>query len=290
VSAGSPSVARQKPVRVLAVCLIVVALPVVVSVAGQKASRSGVGVSGAGAKTGLVWNDEFSGPAGSMPDRARWEIETGSRDGTLQQYTSSPGSVSLDGHGHLEITARRDGAGAYTSGAIQTEGRFQTTYGRIEARIKLPSGQGLWPAFWAVGSDFDRVGWPRSGEIDVMENFGNDPFKITGSIHGPWRTPHGYSIHSVKRFPVSLANGFHIYGVIWRPRQITFTFDGNSYATVTPASLSSGERWVFDKPFFLILDLAVGGQWAGAPSATRLPASMLVDWVRVYRLGSRRSG
>ena len=117
-----------------------------------------------------------------------------------------------------------------------------------------------------------------------MENYGNDPFKITGSVHGPWRGPQGYAIHLDKFSSVSLANGFHVYGVNWSPDRITFTLDGRSYATVTPASLAPGQQWVFNQPFYLILDLAVGGQSAGSPNATQFPASMLVDWVRVYRL------
>lgn len=192
--------------------------------------------------------------------------------------------MSLDGAGHLVITARRNAAGGYTSGAIQTGGRFQTRYGKLEARIKLPSGQGLWPAFWAVGSDYNQVGWPQSGEIDIMENFGNNPFEITGSIHGPWRTKHGYALHRNERSPISLAEGFHVYGVIWSPNRITFMLGGSPYATVTPRSLSHGQRWVFNKPFFLILNLAVTDQWAGSPKNTQFPASMVVDWVRVYRL------
>ena len=237
-------------------------------------------------RSGLLWDDEFSGKAGSRPNPARWELETGPRDGMLQQYTGRSANVSVDGHGHLVITARRTASGGYTSGAIQTEGRFDTRYGKLEARIKLPSGQGLWPAFWALGSNYSQVGWPQSGEIDMMENFGNDPFEITGSIHGPWRTKHGYAVHRDERSRSSLAGGFHIYGVIWRPNAITFTLDGRAYATVTPRTLAPGQQWVFNKPFFLILNLAITDQWAGSPSQTRFPMSMQVDWVRVYRFNA----
>jgi beta-glucanase (GH16 family) len=283
-----PTSAHPVRIRVLACCLIVgtVAAAWLVMHASRSAIRGAAGTAHATElrTPGLVWHDEFSGRAGSRPDPSRWEIETGPRNGTLQQYTSKPSNVSLDGHGDLVISAQRESAGAYTSGEIQTEGRFQTQYGRLEARIKLPSGDGLWPAFWAMGSDFSEVGWPQSGEIDVMENFGNNPFKITGSIHGPWRTPHGYAVVSDGFSPVSLANAFHVYGAIWSPDRITFTLDGRRYASVTPASLSPGQQWVFDKPFFLILNLAVGGRWSGPPARTRFPATMVVDWVRVYRL------
>jgi beta-glucanase (GH16 family) len=282
---GGSAIAQRRSVRsrVLACCLIAILLGAAWAVMHATGDPSGHARATEISAPGLVWDDEFSGPAGSRPDPARWEIETGSRDGTLQQYTASPRNVSLDGHGHLVITAQRTGAGGYTSGEIQTSGGFQTEYGRIEARIKLPSGPGLWPAFWAVGSDYNRVGWPQSGEIDIMENFGNDPFKISGSIHGPWRGSQPYAHVSDGFSSVPLANGFHVYGVIWSANRITFTLDGKSYATVTPASLVPGQRWVFNSPFYLILDLAVGGQGAGSPRSTQFPARMLVDWVRVYR-------
>lgn len=282
--------AATRPMRIVVLACCTVAISVAAAWGALHLSRSAR--SGASAATaepqirapGLVWDDEFSGTAGSRPSSARWEIETGPRKGTLQQYTPNTGNVRLNGHGDLVITARRAASGGYTSGAIQTAGKFQTEYGRLEARIKLPSGPGLWPAFWAVGGDFNRVGWPRSGEIDVMENYGSDPYKITGSIHGPWNRPDAYAIHSDKISPVALAGAFHVYGVIWGPNRITFTLDGTPYATVTPKSLSGSDQWVFNKPFYLILDLAVGGQYSGNPKLTRFPESMVVDWVRVYRL------
>jgi beta-glucanase (GH16 family) len=277
-----PAAARPVRLWVLALCL---AGTLLLGAWGcEQASQATRAKAVPAYRRGLDWDDEFSGKAGSRPNQARWEIETGSRDGMLQQYTGSTANVSLDGAGHLLITARRTASGGYTSGAIQTEGRFQTRYGKLEARIKLPSGQGLWPAFWAVGSDYGQVGWPQSGEIDMMENFGNDPFEITGSIHGPWHTKHGYALHRDERSPISLANGFHVYGVTWSPDTITFTLDGRPYATVTPRSLSEGQQWVFNTPFFLILNLAVTDDWAGSPAKTRFPVSMEVDWVRVYRL------
>jgi membrane-bound metal-dependent hydrolase YbcI (DUF457 family) len=237
-----------------------------------------------------VWRDDFTGPAGSLPDPAKWQMVSGVRDGQLQYYTRRPANVSLDGAGHLAITARRetftdDGGTSreFTSASIETKGLFDRMYGRLEARIEIPAGQGLWPAFWALGNDYDSVGWPQSGEIDVMENLGQDPYTLHGSVHGPLEgVPDGYAITTAHRSEVSLASGFHVYGVDWRPQRIVFKVDDVPYATVTPASLSPGQAWVFEKPFFLLLSLAVGG-WAGSPDATtRFPASMLVDWVRVY--------
>jgi beta-glucanase (GH16 family) len=238
---------------------------------------------------GLVWHDEFTGRAGSPPNRAHWRVLTGARDEQLQSFATR--NVSLDGAGHLLITARRevytDSNGVtrqFTSGSIETKGLFQTRYGTLLARIAIPRGTGLWPAFWALGSDYNRVGWPRSGEIDVMENKGENPFKVKGSIHGP--QPHSsvdYAIHRVMLSRVSLANRFHIYGVHWRPGKIIFTLDGVAYGTVTPADLSSGQRWVFDRPFFLLLNLAIQPPRGQSVAATSFPARMLVDWVRVYR-------
>ncbi|MDQ6816403.1 MAG: glycoside hydrolase family 16 protein, partial [Actinomycetota bacterium] len=250
-------------------------------------------VAGAGPRhsAGLVWHDEFTGRAGAPPNRAHWGALSGPRNDQLQNFR--PDNVSLDGAGHLVITARRqvytDRNGVtrqFTSGSIETRGLFQTPrYGSLLARIEIPRGKGLWPAFWALGNNYGRVGWPRCGEIDVMENTGGNPFRIKGSIHGPQaHTSIDYAVHRVAWSRVSLATGFHIYGVTWRPGKIIFTLDGVHYGTVTPADLSNGQRWVFDKPVFLILTLAIqGGPSAQPDAATRFPARMLVDWVRVYR-------
>jgi beta-glucanase (GH16 family) len=190
------------------------------------------------------------------------------------------------------ITARRETytdsngvARHFTSGSIETRGLFQRRYGTLLARIWIPRGRGLWPQFWALGANYDAVGWPRCGEIDVMENTGDNPFKIKGSIHGPQaHSSIDYAIHRDMWSKVSLAGGFHIYGVHWSPNKITFILDGVPYGTVTPADLSSGQHWVFDRPFFLILTLAIQATPGKQPNAsTRFPARMLVDWVRVYR-------
>jgi beta-glucanase (GH16 family) len=242
----------------------------------------------------LVWSAEFAGPAGAPPDPSKWDIETGGHgwgNEELEYYTARTANVALDGHGHLAITARRENytgpdgvTREYTSARLQTKGLFSTTYGRIEARIKLPSGRGLWPAFWALGNNLETVGWPASGEIDMMESLGSEPFTFYGSIHGPQQgEPRGYSFTSTHHSSYPLANAFNTYGVEWAPESITFTFDGIAYATRTPAELSPEQQWVFDQPFFLLLNLAVGGNWPGAPSAsTHFPATMLVAWVRVY--------
>lgn len=242
----------------------------------------------------LIFVDEFKGRAGAPPDPGKWQLVSGGGgwgNQELEYYTSRASNVALDGEGHLAITARRetyrgsDGVTRYyTAGRLQTKGLFQSTYGVLEARIKIPSGRGLWPAFWALGGNIDSVGWPACGEIDMMENLGNDPFTIYGSIHGPQAgLLNGYDIEATKRLPVSLAAGFHVYAVRWSPNKIVFTLDGVPYATKTPASLRRGQRWVFNKPFYLLLNVAVGGTWPGSPnSSTPFPATMRVDWVRVY--------
>jgi beta-glucanase (GH16 family) len=231
-----------------------------------------------------VWADEFTGPANAAPDASKWVFDLGA-DGwgnhELENYTASSENVFLDGRGHLVIRAWRPAQG-FTSGRIKTEGRFEVRYGKIEARIKLPRGQGMWPAFWMLGKDISApgVGWPRSGEIDVMENVGKEPRVVHGTVHGP-----GYSGAQGISAAHTLEGGdkFHVYGVEWSADAIAFLVDGKAYSKVTHASLPAGAEWVFDKPFFILLNLAIGGDWPGSPdSSTRFPQAMIVDWVRVY--------
>jgi beta-glucanase (GH16 family) len=242
--------------------------------------------------TKLVWSDEFSGREGTAPSASKWIHDLGAHPGDheLETYTSSPANASLDGQGHLAIVARRQTATGpdgvtepYTSGRIETQGLFSATYGLIEARMKIPVGTGLWPAFWMLGDSISTVGWPACGEIDVMETIDQDPFTVYGTIHGPM----GASTYQVGHTDVStssLASGFHTYAVSWSQNSITWLLDGVPYATVTSADLAPGQPWVFNQPFHLVLNLAVGGDWPGAPNAsTRFPATLLVDWVRVYQ-------
>jgi beta-glucanase (GH16 family) len=210
---------------------------------------------------------------------------TGWGNQELEDYRDSRDNVFLDGRGHLVIRALCPAAGKYTSGRIKTQGLFEVQYGKIEARIKIPRGQGLWPAFWMMGADVSTVGWPEAGEIDVMENIGKEPSTVHGTVHGP-----GYSgaqgITAARALPGGerFADSFHIYGMEWSPDSIIFQVDGKAYTKVTRASLPSGATWAFNKPFFLLLDVAVGGDWPGNPdSSTHFPQSMLVDWVRVWK-------
>lgn len=243
----------------------------------------------------LIWSDDFSGPAGSPPNPDKWQAVTGGGgwgNQELESYTARPSNVSLDGAGHLAITAQHEtytGADGitrqYTSARLQTKGLFATAYGQIQASIKIPAGRGLWPAFWALGQGIDTIGWPNCGEFDVMESLGNDPFTAYGSLHGPQpgAADGQYGLSATVHSRTSLAAGFHVYGVSWSPNQIVFMLDGVPYATRTPASLAHGQGWVFNQSFFLLLNLAVGGKWPGSPDlGTPFPATMLVDWVRVY--------
>ena len=164
-----------------------------------------------------------------------------------------------------------------------TKGKFEFTYGRVEARIKIPSTQGIWPAFWMLGSNINTKPWPSCGEIDILENIGKEPTTVHGTIHGPgYAGSAGPSQAYTQTVP--FAEDYHIYALEWEPQAIRWYVDGNLYGTKTPADLEQGRQWVFDHPFFLILNVAVGGQWPGLPDeTTRFPQTMKVDYVRVYQ-------
>ena len=263
------------------------ALSVAASVAALAATASSSFSADNALRWKIVWQDEFNGTAGTPPDSTRWTYDTGCSWGNneLECYTKRQQNVSLDGAGNLQIIARHESYGGrhYTSARILTEGLFSRRYGRFEARMKIPSGQGTWPAFWMLGTNIEKVDWPRCGEIDVMEAIGREPATVYGSMHGvgyddgPINTP--YQLTSG-----ALADGFHLYAVEWSPKGIAWYIDSIRYAWKTPRSLPAGALWAFDHPFFLILNLAIGGDWPGPPnSSTVFPASLLVDYVRVYR-------
>lgn len=243
---------------------------------------------------GLVFAEDFNGPAGARPNPSRWSFDVGGGgwgNHELESYTRSTRNAALDGHGHLVITARAEPRldtegtpSAYTSARLQTRGKFEFEYGLVEARIRVPAGTGLLPAFWMLGDDaYEPGGWPGSGEIDVMEILGSRPERLIGSLHGPWPSvPGGLHSSLLGRRPFSA--GFHVYGMRWAPSRISFLLDGSTYATLTPAELPPGSTWPFTRPNFLLLDLAVGGDWPGAPDAsTPFPARMLVNWVKVWQ-------
>ncbi|MET8357648.1 family 16 glycosylhydrolase [Micromonospora sp. NPDC005171] len=246
----------------------------------------------------ISWQDEFNSPAGTPVDQNKWRFDTGGGgwgNNERQYYTNSTSNAVHDGQGNLVITARRDnpanyqchyGRCEYTSARLLTAATFTQTYGRFEARIKIPRGQGIWPAFWMLGTG---GGWPDAGEIDVMENIGREPNTVYGTVHGP-----GYSggggITGSRTLGAPLADTFHTYRVDWEPNVITWYVDGVQYHRVDPARLG-GNRWVFDHPFFMILNVAVGGNWPGYPDgSTQFPQQMLVDYVRVSSYTSGGGG
>jgi beta-glucanase (GH16 family) len=250
-----------------------------------------------GART-LVWSDEFNSAGSSVPDPSKWKIVTnGSGFGNqeLEYYTGRATNIR-EQNGHLIITARKenytghDGTSRnYTSARIESQGLFELKYGRIEARIKVPRGRGVWPAFWMLGSDYNAIGWPACGEVDIMENVGSEPSRIHGSLHGP-----GYSggnpLTGVFDLPnrERFSDDYHVFAVEWEPQTMRFYVDNVLYETQNAGNLSPGKTWAFDHPFFLVLNVAVGGYWPGSPDATtQFPTSMLVDYVRVYRLGDQ---
>lgn len=235
-----------------------------------------------------VWQEEFDGPAGQLPDLARWGFDVGTDwgNGQLEYDTARPENVSLDGQGHLAITARAESyAGrSYTSGRINTHGHFEQATGRFEARMRMPSGRGLWPAFWLLGSNFASVGWPACGEIDIMEFRGQEPRVLHGSLHGPGYSGGSAITHAITVPGTPLDSSFHVYAVEWTSSRIRWFIDDQLYATVEPPDLPAGGGWVFNHPFFVILDLAVGGGFVGPPdTSTVFPQQLLVDYVRVYR-------
>jgi beta-glucanase (GH16 family) len=237
----------------------------------------------------LVWSDEFNGPANSAPDPTKWTFDIGAGgwgNDELEYYTERRKNVYQDGNGNLVIKAlnQKYKGSNYTSARLLTQGLFTQLYGRIEARIQLPFGQGIWPAFWMLGDNINAVNWPTCGEVDIMENIGNQPSTNNGTVHGP-----GYSGAGGLTAAYTLPNGevfsadYHVFAIDWSPTAISFSVDGNVYATKTPSDMPSGDTWVFTHPFFILLNMAVGGDYPGNPNSTTVfPQTMLVDYVRVY--------
>ena len=265
-------------------------------VATARPTAPTVGGGGEPAPWKLAWSDEFEGPAGSPVDATKWVADTGGQGWGNQerQYYTAAANATLDGNGFLVITARAEppdtprrcwyGACRFTSARIKTKGKYEPTYGRIEARIRVPRGQGIWPAFWMLGADIDRTGWPGCGEIDVMENIGREPDTVHGTIHGPGYSGGNGIGGSYRIASGAFADDFHVFTVEWARGEIRWLVDGREFRRVTPSDLPSGAPWVFDHQFFLLLNVAVGGAWPGEPDATTtFPQEMRVDYVRVYR-------
>jgi len=248
----------------------------------------------------LVWNDEFNGPDGSDVDPTKWvHAESGNGNGNQErQYYTSGKDNAFQAGGNLHIVAKKlpqDGGGFtcwygpcwYTSGKLVTKdwnkpSLFEKTFGRYSVRMKIPAGQGVWPAFWMLGHNIEQVNLPVCGQIDTMENIGKEPNTVHGTIHGPDANNQHTSDGGNKMTMGALADDFHIYTVEWKQGEIRFLLDDVEYFKTTPANFPG--TWVFDDhPYYLLLNLAIGGTWPGDPdAATQFPAEMLVDWVRVY--------
>ena len=254
-------------------------------------SSGGTGMSG----WTLTWSDEFDGPNGSAVDSNNWSYDTGGSgwgNNELEYYTSGTSNAVIE-NGSLVITATPDGASnyscwygpcQYTSARLNTSGHFAQQYGLFEARIQIPSGQGVWPAFWMLGNNIGSVGWPNCGEIDVMENIGSTPDNAYGTTHGPGPGNYpGDGLSGAFNAGSPLSDGYHVYSTEWSASSVQFFVDGTLYWTVTPSQLPAGATWVFDQPFFILLNFAVGGNWPGSPNgSSSFPQQMLVDYVRVY--------
>ena len=242
----------------------------------------------------LVWSDEFDGPKGSAVNSSKWSFDIGGNgwgNKELETYTSRAANSHL-ADGRLVIKALKETfAGPdritrhYTSARLVTKNKFSLAFGRFEARIRIPYGQGLWPAFWLLGDNIDTAHWPNCGEIDIMENIGKEPSIVHGTFHGPGYSG-GSGVTAAYALPAGqkFSDDFHTFAVEWEPNVIRFYVDQSLYATRTPSDLPTGASWVFDHPFFIILNVAVGGSWPGNPDATTVfPQQMLVDYVRVYQ-------
>jgi beta-glucanase (GH16 family) len=242
----------------------------------------------------LTWSDEFDGPKGSPADASKWSFDIGGNgwgNKELETYTRRTANSHVES-GRLVIKAIKETftgpdniSRNYTSARLLTKNKFSQAYGRFEARIKIPYGQGIWPAFWLLGDNIDTAHWPNCGEIDIMENIGKESSIVHGTFHGPGYSggngiSAAYTLPSGRKF----SDDFHTFALEWEPNVMGFYVDGHLYKTGTPADLPSGRSWVFDHPFFIILNVAVGGVWPGNPDATTVfPQQMLVDYVRVYR-------
>jgi beta-glucanase (GH16 family) len=235
--------------------------------------------------TNLTMADEFDTAGAPSPEIWSYNVGTGDNgwgNNELQYYTDRPENIVVE-DGMLKFTVRQEsleGSG-YTSARILTKGEFDQKYGRFEARIQLPWGQGLWPAFWMLGANIDEVGWPQCGEIDIMENRGQEPTLIGGAVHGP-----GYSGAQAISKAYALENdrfdtGFHVFGIEWGENYINYYVDDVLYNQIRPDDVTG--EWVYNESFFIVMNVAVGGGYVGAPDAsTVFPQEMLVDYVRVY--------
>ncbi|GAB3957791.1 hypothetical protein GCM10028805_51170 [Spirosoma harenae] len=237
----------------------------------------------------LIWSDEFNEPG--LPDSTKWGYEVGGHgwgNNELEYYTSKRSENARVENGKLIIEARKEAYEGknYTSARLLTKGIVEWKHGRIEALAKLPAGRGTWPAIWMLGSNISTVNWPRSGEIDIMEHVGFDPGVVHGTIHTEAYN-HAKKTEKGKAITVkNVSTEFHLYAIEWTADKIDFFVDDQKYYTVEKAVLGSEvAQWPFEQPFYLILNVAVGGNWGGQKGVDESiwPQRMEVDYVRVYQ-------
>lgn len=290
----------RRAVAIVAAIGIVVAGAAATTAGATPASAASLQSDATAAYGAPFWSDDFTGDAGVRPDADVWTTEVGNRDqegwgnNELQYYTASAENSSLDGSGHLVIQARKANSGsnlpcwpsgdcAYTSARLTTMGTVSLTYGRVDVAARLPTGTGLLPAIWMLGNNGQI--WPAQGEIDIAEVVGGEPQTVYGTAHGPsFYNEHG--IGGTADLGGKASDAFHLYSIEKQPNRITWLVDNTPYFTLTPQDLPAAEDWVFEQDMHLLLNVAVGGDWPGNPSAsTAFPATMTVDSVRMYGEG-----
>lgn len=242
-----------------------------------------------------VWRDDFDGAALSAPDPEKWNVEVRPRghNQELDYDTDRRDNSFLDGSGHLVLKALEEqfvdvngqvSAQPYTSARLNTRGKLEQAYGKFEARIQLPEGgKGVWPAFWLLGSDFEEIGWPRCGEIDILEMAGSRPHEIKGSLHGPGHSGAESLTRAYLLESGTFGEAFHTFALEWTETGMRWLVDGNVYHVRTPAGLASlNQPWVYDHPFYVIINLAIGGLFDGNPDdRTAFPQQMRIDYISV---------
>jgi hypothetical protein len=255
----------------------------------------------------MLWSDEFTGKKNALPNPKSWVPELGglNQNGELEFYTKDPANIGLDGSGHLLITANRIAdssllavsndpkiermlnacaACQFSSAKIKSAGKLSFQYGRLEIRMKTPSGLGTWPAFWMLGTDLLKgIPWPDAGEIDILEQRGSSPTTAFGTLHGPGLQSSGGGYGSIYDAPTALSDAFHLYAIEWKKNHIDFYVDDNLYFSADSKDPGSG-TWVYNQPFFLILNLAMGGEFTGDLDPAMTKAQMSIDYIRYYSI------
>jgi beta-glucanase (GH16 family) len=263
----------------------------VLCLAAAGASACGSSGSESSADRALVWSDEFDGANGALPDPAKWKLEqfADATDDEKQCYTDSSANVHTDGNGYLVISANKESGncadGWYrdiTSARLTTQGLGSWEHARFEIRAKMPTGVGTWPAFWAMGDDPD-IEWPEVGEIDGMEYVGRNRSHVIGTVHGADDDGDHWFLQADTDSQTLLSADMHTYAVEWDGDTVSWFLDSKEYGTVTRDEVEAEGDWAFDRPFYLILNLAIGGVLGGeVPTSLTFPQELVVDWVRVY--------